>query len=36
MSNWFDDHVVILGVGNVDTEKIKEVIKSRVEGEVAE
>ena len=32
MSNWFDDHVVIVGVGNVDTDEIKADIKSKLES----
>lgn len=35
MSNWFDDHVVIIGVGNVDTDKIKSEIKAQVEKDSA-
>jgi len=33
MANWFDDHVIVLGVGvsKEDTEKIKEAIKIQVE-----
>lgn len=33
MSNWFDEHVIIVGIGNVDTDKIKEEIKSKIEND---
>jgi hypothetical protein len=36
MSNWFDDHVVILGIGNVDTDAIKADIKSKLESALQE
>ena len=32
MSNWFDDHVIIMGIGDIDTAKIKEAIKSEFEN----
>jgi hypothetical protein len=29
--SWFDNHVVIVGIGDVDTKTIADVIKSKVE-----
>ena len=31
MSNWFDSHVVVIGVGNVNTDAIKDAIKEKIE-----
>jgi NADPH-dependent glutamate synthase beta subunit-like oxidoreductase len=31
MSNWFDSHVVVIGIGDVDTDAIKDAIKQKVE-----
>jgi hypothetical protein len=28
MANWFDDHVIVIGIGDVDTDKIK----TQIEG----
>lgn len=36
MSNFFDDHVVIVGVGDVDTDAIKEEIKSKLQFQEGE
>lgn len=36
MSNWFDNHVVIVGVGDVDTDAIKADIKSKLEASLQE
>lgn len=32
MANWFDDHVIVIGIGDVDTDKIKAEIKAQVGG----
>jgi hypothetical protein len=34
--SWFDNHVVIVGVGNVDTDAIKADIKSKLESALQE
>ena len=36
MSNCFDDHVVIVGVGNVDTDAIKADLKAKLEATLQE
>jgi predicted Zn-dependent peptidase len=36
MSNWFDNHVVIVGVGDVDTDAIKDSLKAKFESSLQE
>ena len=30
--DWFDEHIIVIGIGDVDTDAVKTSIKSHLEG----